>query len=269
MRDYLATHLTEITLALALLGLVLNAAVFLVLCRRIDDLPRPFWMGEWPPVAGIIDDAYDYSHLNFDWLQPGQRVPYGRGLVLEALPKRASFTDQAAQQLAGTESGQPTVSTGEDAPLAAQHVIKRITTVGTPDSEAFARLEALGNGRFLVSISIDRRQDQFAWSAPGEESRAGQADTGNSDLNQPKVGDTHTEQSIRVGLKPADMRRVDGTDNAVGPLVTPGFPHGHHFDSHAVTPQRPRHVDDTQHSAQQRHAERDSSHPVPLHSITP
>jgi len=39
-------------LALACLALALNVLAFWInwrLSRRVDALPRPFWMGEWPP----------------------------------------------------------------------------------------------------------------------------------------------------------------------------------------------------------------------------
>lgn len=68
MQDFTIIQWTTLALAAAAVALNLfalrrNAATN----RRIDRLPKPAWMGKWPPQAGsILDDRWDYSHLPCD-----------------------------------------------------------------------------------------------------------------------------------------------------------------------------------------------------------
>lgn len=59
--------LPYLTLALACIALAVAIFGWLNLRNAIDALPKPFWMGAWPPAPGsIIDGAYRYDHLPQD-----------------------------------------------------------------------------------------------------------------------------------------------------------------------------------------------------------
>ncbi|MTI73326.1 MAG: hypothetical protein FH747_06650 [Stenotrophomonas sp.] len=65
MQDFTIIQWT--TLALAAAAVVLNLFALrrnAATNRRIDRLPKPAWMGKWPPTrSDFINPAYDYSHL--------------------------------------------------------------------------------------------------------------------------------------------------------------------------------------------------------------
>ena len=271
---YIPEATNAVLLALAAVSLCLNAlCLWLIwhLSRRIDNLPRPFWMGEWPPRF-MNPDEYDYSHLDFSWMKPGQTCDLGRGLRIDASAKLRSPAPQTTEQAARTEKVETAVGgdvnglcnaqSGPDAGLGHR---------ADPNDDALARLQQKGKGDPSALVHLDRELRQPGPHTPDQTVGRSEPSIGHRHVQEAVVGDADTDHSISRVLKHARELAVGDANVTLG-IDTKRFSLNYRVypQSHTVLPKRPNGVDDTQRCAEQRNAESHSlHHPTVRHPSAP
>lgn len=161
--------LAAVAIALNLLGLRLNAATN----RRIDGLPKPAWLGAWPPARGeIIDTAYDYSHLSvpedeqvaralFAALRPGEGSYFHPGSNsaaqggaipaadrIAAEPHSRALADEAGQGIGdGARQDEKHLNQGGLQPSAPTALVQVVLPINESDSPLRSQTNAIDGQR--------------------------------------------------------------------------------------------------------------------------
>jgi hypothetical protein len=241
---------------LAGLSLWLNAATN----TRIDQLPKPAWMGQWPPARGcILNSAYDYSHLSFDWLRPGEAIYVGAERWAMRSANAGSLIAKGFEQAASPENIEATGSGSVNASSAAQFRIKLRTRIATNDGDALPRRESPGQADLLVSIASKRstqesRLPQMSLYRPA----GGETNILDSHIEEPSID--HPDGELTIGIGDQATLVFAGCSHllTIIQLANGADPQRHHLDSSPVAPDRPACVDHAQGGAQQRDTQRNS-----------
>lgn len=255
-----ALALACISLALACIALL--AAV--LAHRAIAAQPKPFWMGAWPPAPGaIIDGAYRYDHLPFDWALPGQRFPLNDGSWIEILAKRPGLSGQQPEQVRGGEDIQAASGLHVDAGSASQARIQLCPYVTAPDGDRLPGRQSVRKSNQPVSITTNEAALEFGLEKMAVQEAAGRDAHGlNSDLDKATVDDLHTEAAFRIPLQATGVGAGDTANLTALHSHVAGVPQRDNPQPDAITPQRPPRVDDAQHCADRRTRNGQSASPV-------
>lgn len=244
-------------------GLLANALVGR-LERRVSRLPKPPYMGEWPPRPGsVLDDRFDYSHLPVDGLPDGFVYPNGETLHLLGSARPARTSQNLAKHAATAEHRDVAGGTRVGAMFAGKHAVDSSPAPGLPDHDGATRLHANGQDCFLISVRKDRAGQCPAFEVTFRPSRTTPADAGDGDLGVASVDDPQADLTIRVfsnGYLAIARFKEALRDPVANDGAFSDFPNRGDANTNRIAEKHPQRVEDAERSTKQRQREGDVVH---------
>lgn len=264
MQDFTIIQWTTLALAAAAVALNLfalrrNAATN----RRIDGLPKPAWMGKWPPTRrDFINPAYDYSHLP----EPEDEL-VARAVFFASLRPNEQFTFSSSERRPCAQGGAvpkaDKAAAGHDRNdhFGLQANIQRPTNERTPDDHATACRHPQRKPDLTHRITRDGYELALSLAPTSRPTIRVEANSNDGELHHAQVEYLHADHAVfRIDFS-WGMPDEAGHFLTIDPLA-----HLHHQDRHdlqakAVTPQCPERIDQPKHSTQHSYRESDVAHP--------
>lgn len=264
MQDFTIIQWTTLALAAAavllnLFALRRNAATN----RRIDRLPKPAWMGKWPPTrSDFINPAYDYSHL-----PPPEDELVARAVFFAGLRPNEQFTFSSserrpcAQGSAVPKADQATAGHYRNDHFGLQANIQRATNERTPDDHATARRHPQWKPDLTHRITWDGRELALSLTPTSRPAIRVEANSNDGELHHAQIEYLHSDHAvfrINFGRSVLDEAGHFLTIDSIAPLHQQDR---YDLQAKAVTPQRPERIDQPKHSTQYGYPEGDVAHP--------
>ena len=252
-----AQDLLVVIVALASVAAVIAGGVACHAHSRISALPKPPYLGEWPPRPGtILDSAYDYRHL--PWCDAVESLRRSGFLV-----PNSPATGQPLEHSRSTKNIEATCG-GDVYPLnPAKLFVDSGALSGSPDHDAASRLQFDGEADVTQRAACNSATLQRGRFHPTEEARSGQTCSRDGDTYETAIDDLYTELSI--GEKVENVR-INASSKELTTLQLPydlATPDGARHESNTVAVQRPPSVHQAERRAQQRYAQCHSVHGHP------